>query len=273
LFCWTQVYSQEAYQKWLNETAARERAEKMKRENEALLANSGGHMMPVNVAYGAIEGLGRTLYTLPNAVVENAQKQVCVWLSLRGVRRSVALFLMWLVVSLLFQVVDYAIKEASELAHKEQAGYQDFVKEAHGKWRGLAFLSGGLMIATAMLSGLLNMMGSSLMGFSPFTACVNVYAFVYGVFTLILEYKDKADGTILTVFTGDVKYLIRTQVGCPPPTTGTLRSHSPRLLPSAPHVQLFFLEVPYGRACFYFFVGTLLMAKVGIQPRPTPTPT
>lgn len=128
-----------------------------------------------------------------------------------------ALFLLWLVVSLLFQVVDYAIKEASELAHKEQAGFQDFVKEAHGKWRGLAFLSGGLMIATAMLSGLLNMMGLSLMGFSPFTACVNVYAFVCGVFTLILEYKDKADGTILTVFTGDVKYLIRTQVS-PAPT-------------------------------------------------------
>ena len=29
-------------------------------------------------------------------------------------------------------------------------------------------------------------------------------------------------------------------------------------------MQLFFLEVPYGRACFYFFVGTLLMAKVGV---------
>jgi len=87
---WTQVYSQEAYKKWLNETAARERADKLKRENEALLANSGGHMMPVNVAYGAIEGFGRTLYTLPNAVVENAQKQVSVdwgW-------SSVALFLM-----------------------------------------------------------------------------------------------------------------------------------------------------------------------------------
>ena len=110
-------------------------------------------------------------------------------------------------------MVDYAISEATGLANKEQAGFQDFVKEAHGKWRGVAFLSGGLMIATAMLSGLLNMMGLSLMGFSPFTACVNVYAFVFGLFTLILEYKDKADGTFLTVFTGDVKYLIRTQVG------------------------------------------------------------
>jgi len=169
-------------------------------------------------------------------------------------------------------VVDYAISEATGLANKEQAGFQDFVKEAHGKWRGVAFLSGGLMIATAMLSGLLNMMGLSLMGFSPFTACVNVYAFVFGLFTLILEYKDKADGTFLTVFTGDVKYLIRTQVAPHPSLHASiLCRHSPsRCPPSAPHVQLFFLEVPYGRACFYFFVGTLLMAKVGICPPPAP---
>ena len=130
-------------------------------------------------------------------------------------------------------MVDYAISEATGLANKEQAGFQDFVKEAHGKWRGVAFLSGGLMIATAMLSGLLNMMGLSLMGFSPFTACVNVYAFVFGLFTLILEYKDKADGTFLTVFTGDVKYLIRTQVGPHPslepsqPLTATVPFRAP----------------------------------------------
>ena len=124
--------------------------------------------------------------------------------------------------------MDYGISQAQEAGRKEVQGFEEFLQESSGKWRLAAFLAGGLMMGTSVLSGLLNVMGLAWMGFSPFTACVNVYVFICGLLTLFLEYKDHPA-------TKDAKQVLRS--------------------------QLFFLTVPYGRACFYTFVGTLMMAK------------
>jgi len=58
---------------------------------------------------------------------------------------------------------------------------------------------------TSLISGLLNTFGLDWMGFSPLTACINLYVFLCGVLTLFLEYKDHPA-------TRDVKNMIRAQV-------------------------------------------------------------
>ena len=140
------------------------------------------------------------MYTLPNTVVENTQKQL----------------------------IDYGVNQVTEIAQKEQENFSSFINESTGKWRLWAFFAGGTMMATTLVSGLLNMCGLDWMGFSPLTACINFYVFLFGLLTLFLEYKDHPA-------TRDVKNVIR--------------------------AQLFFLEVPYGRACFYIFVGSLMVSK------------
>jgi hypothetical protein len=122
----------------------------------------------------------------------------------------------------------YSPSPTPQAGQQEAKGFEEFLQESSGKWRLAAFLAGGLMLATSLLSGLLNVLGLSLMGFSPFTACVNLYVFVGGLVTFFLEYKDHPA-------TKGVKQLIR--------------SH------------LFFLTVPYGRAAFYTLMGSLMMAK------------
>ena len=175
-----QEYSSAEYSKWLNENTAKEALKKEQTEKDALLAAAGGQ--PVNNQfYGSVisplEDFGRTMYTLPNTLVENTQKQM----------------------------IDYGVNQVTEMANKEQIDFTQFVTESTGKWHLWAFFAGGVMMATSLISGLLNMVGADWMGFSPLTACINVYVFLFGVLTLFLEYKDHPA-------TRDVKNVIRAQV-------------------------------------------------------------
>ena len=149
-------------------------------ERDALLAAAGGRPV-TDQFYGAVisplEDFGRTMYTLPNTMVENTQKKM----------------------------IDYGVNQVTELASKEQQDFSHFITESTGKWQLWAFFAGGAMIATSLISGLLNMCGLDWMGFSPLTACINLYVFLCGVLTLFLEYKDHPA-------TRDVKNVIRAQV-------------------------------------------------------------
>ena len=101
-----------------------------------------------------------------------------------------------------------------------------YAEEGDWTWRLAGFFSGCFM----MLSSFLGFF-SNFFALSPFTACLNVYIFCFGVLSVCMEYKD-------TLMTQQYVAIIRKE------------AH--------------FLTTPYGRAAFYCFVGILLVCKGGL---------
>lgn len=91
-------------------------------------------------------------------------------------------------------------------------------------WRVLGLIAGGLMV----VNGTLSFLGDLL---SPLSAVLNVYLILFGIVSLLLEYRDQ------TLSKRFLEYIKR---------------------------EAHFLYIPHGRGAFYFFCGSLLFAKGGL---------
>ena len=125
------------------------------------------------------------------------------------------------------------VLESGELI-KDQAysmGKQKFLElkkyaeDGNYTWKVMGFVAGGLLVSVAFLDFF-----SHLFSLSPFSAVLDIYIFLFGAITVVLEFKDQ-------FLTKKYIEMLRTEA--------------------------FFLYKPYGRAAFYVFVGILLIAKGG----------
>lgn len=103
---------------------------------------------------------------------------------------------------------------------------EKYAETGDWSWTAGANLAGALMIVTSSLGFF-----DSILYLSPFTAVLNLYIICFGVIAILLENKEY-------FLTKKYRDIIKTEAR--------------------------FLDKPYGRAGFYFFVGILLVAKGGL---------